>query len=159
MRRHCGPDRLWSDAAIWGRMPEIGGYCMKRIWLALAAALASAGFAAQAQDVDCVATTSQNEMTLCAEQDWNAADADLNTVYKQAMAVLKDIDANLPDGEGANFLRQAQRDWITFRDNACAAEAYPMHGGTAEPMVIYGCRARLTRERTEGLSYIADNGQ
>ena len=33
-----------------------------------------------------------------------------------------------------------------------------MHGGTAEPMVIYGCRARLTRERTEGLSYITDLG-
>ena len=116
---------------------------------------------AVAQKVDCVNAEAQNELTFCAEQDWNAADADLNAVYKKAMAVLKQTDADQPGGggSGASFLRQAQRDWITFRDNACAAEAYPMHGGTAEPMVIYGCRARLTRERSEGLGYIASYGE
>ena len=31
-----------------------------------------------------------------------------------------------------------------------------MHGGSAEPMVIYGCRARLTEERTLGLYYLAE---
>lgn len=113
-----------------------------------------------AQDVDCVNAESQMEMTYCAEQDWNDADADLNDAYKDAMVALKQVDANLPQGDrhAAEYLRQAQRDWISYRDNACAAEAYPMHGGSAEPMVIYGCRARLTRERTEGLSYITEYG-
>ncbi len=97
-------------------------------------------------------------MTFCAEAEWMAADAELNAAYKQAMAVLREVDASLGKGDkaGANFLKQAQRDWIAFRDNACAAEAYPMHGGSAEAMAIYGCRARLTTERSLGLHYIAD---
>ncbi|MBC7476566.1 MAG: DUF1311 domain-containing protein [Pseudorhodobacter sp.] len=113
-----------------------------------------------AQDVDCANTETQMEMTYCAEQDWNDADADLNDAYKDAMAALKQVDADLPkaDRHAAEYLRQAQRDWISYRDNACAAEGYSMHGGSAEPMVIYGCRARLTRERTEGLGYITDSG-
>ena len=113
-----------------------------------------------AQDVDCANAEAQVEMTYCAEQDWNAADAELNVAYQHAMAALKQIDADLPiaDRGAADFLRQAQRDWISYRDNACAAEAYAMHGGSAEPMVIYGCRARLTRERTDGLGYIGGYG-
>lgn len=115
---------------------------------------------AVAQDVDCYATEVQVEMTLCAEQDWMDADADLNAAYKQAMSVMKEVDISLGLGDkaAATYLKQAQRDWISYRDNACAAEAYPMHGGSAEPMVIYGCRARLTQERTLGLDYITQTG-
>ena len=113
---------------------------------------------ALAQEVDCFATEVQVEMTFCAEAEWMAADEELNAAYKQAMAALREVDASLGKGDkaGANFLKQAQRDWISFRDNACAAEAYPMHGGSAEPMAIYGCRARLTTERSLGLYYIAE---
>ena len=113
---------------------------------------------AWAQDVDCSQAEAQVELTFCAEQDWIAADEDLNAAYKAAMAVMNRVDENLGVGDEAaeEFLRQAQRDWVAFRDNACAAEAYPMHGGSAEPMVIYGCRARLTEERTMGLYYLTE---
>ena len=71
---------------------------------------------------------------------------------------MKELDA--AEGQGENeaegFLRQAQRDWVAYRDNACAAKGYLMHGGSAEPMVIYGCRARLTQERTFGLYYLTE---
>lgn len=125
----------------------------------MAAALLWAG-PVWAQDVDCAKAEAQVELTFCAEQDWNAADADLNDAYKSAVTALKQVDADLPqaDRHAVEFLRQAQRDWISYRDNACAAEAYPMHGGSAEPMAIYGCRARLTRERTDGLGYINETG-
>lgn len=137
-------------------MPEIGGVVM-RSWAIGVLFLAAPVWA---QDVDCGNAQSQSEMTFCAEQDWNRADADLNQAYQDAMAYLRQIDADLPkaDRGGADFLRQAQRDWISYRDNACAAEAFSMHGGSAEPMVIYGCRARLTRERTEGLGYVSEYG-
>jgi uncharacterized protein YecT (DUF1311 family) len=115
---------------------------------------------ALAQEVDCSVAEAQMELTFCAEQDWMAADAELNDAYKAAMAVMKRIDATLGEGKNAEgYLRQAQRDWVAFRDNACAAEAYPMHGGSAEPMLIYGCRARLTEERTLGLYYITEIGE
>jgi uncharacterized protein YecT (DUF1311 family) len=111
---------------------------------------------AMAQEIDCAVAEAQMELTFCAEQDWMAADAELNDAYKAAMAVLKRVDASVGTKEATGFLRQAQRDWIAFRDNACAAEAYLMHGGSAEPMLIYGCRARLTEQRTLDLYYITE---
>ena len=125
-----------------------------RAWVVLAVLFAGPVWA---QDVDCNAAETQTEMTFCAEQDWNDADAALNEAYQGAMAYLKQIDADLAaeDRGGVDFLRQAQRDWISFRDNACAAEGYTMHLGSAEPMVIYGCRARLTVQRTDDLILLA----
>jgi uncharacterized protein YecT (DUF1311 family) len=127
-----------------------------RVWIVLCL-MAGPGWA---QDVDCSKAEAQVELTYCAEQEWMAADAELNDAYKAAMRVMKQIDATLGEGKAAEgHLRQAQRDWVAFRDNACAAEAYPMHGGSAEPMLIYGCRARLTQERTLGLYYITEIGE
>ena len=116
---------------------------------------------APAQGVDCGNAMAQAELTFCAEQDWNGADDDLNDAYKAAMAVMKAVDADLPaDQQGAAaHLKAAQRAWVTFRDEACAAEGYMMHGGSAEPMVIYGCRAGLTRERATGLWHLAGQGE
>lgn len=121
-------------------------------WLLLVL-LALVPGAAVAQVVDCSNAVAQVEMTYCAEQDWLAADADLNAAYADARALMRDIDADLPKSQrGAELaLRDAQRAWIVFRDQACAAEGFMMRGGSAEPMVIYGCRARLTEERTAGL--------
>ena len=113
---------------------------------------------AAAQEVDCAKAEVQVELTYCAEQDWMRADAELNDAYKAAMAVLKAVDGGLePADRGAVVnLRNAQRAWITFRDAACAAEGYQMHGGSAEPMLIYGCRARLTEARVADLQYISE---
>ena len=96
------------------------------------------------------------ELTYCAEQDWMTADAALNDAYQAAMAAMKQVDSGLEakDRGAVVNLRAAQRAWITFRDAACAAEGYPMHGGSAEPMVIYACRARLTDQRAEDLGYL-----
>ena len=112
---------------------------------------------AAAQDVDCENAEAQVELTYCAEQDWQVADADLNAAYTAAMAMMKGIDAGLPkDQQGAaTFLRDGQRAWITFRDAACAAEGYTMHGGSGEPMLIYGCYARLTQTRADDLWMVA----
>jgi len=97
-------------------------------------------------------------LTFCAEQDWMAADADLNAAYAAAQAAMKAVDANLPVSlRGASVaLRDAQRAWIPFRDAACAAEGYQMRGGSAEPMVIYGCRARVTQTRAADLWTLAE---
>lgn len=107
-----------------------------------------------AQDVDCANADTQLAMTYCAEQDWNAADVKLNAAYKSAMAVLKGIDSNLEaaDQGAAIALRNAQRAWVPFRDATCDAEGWAYHGGSAEPMVIYACRARVTAARAEELN-------
>ena len=111
----------------------------------------------QAQEVDCSQAETQQEMNLCAESDWQAADDVLNGAYAKAMILMKNIDAELAaQDQGAVLnLRRAQRAWVDFRDAACAAEAYMMHGGSAEPMLTYGCMARLTSARATDLEQLS----
>lgn len=112
-----------------------------------------AASAAGAQEIDCDTAQVQLELTFCAERDWKIADADLNAAYKAAQKLMASIDAELPKAEqgAASSLRDAQRAWVTFRDAACNAEGFTWHGGSGEPMIVYGCRAMLTRERAAGL--------
>ncbi|MFN5997917.1 MAG: lysozyme inhibitor LprI family protein [Paracoccaceae bacterium] len=113
---------------------------------------------AAAQDVDCANAMAQVDLNTCAYQDWEAADARLNAAYKRAIALLEDWDANLPADErgGAKALREAQRAWITFRDKACEAEGYAFKGGSAEPLLVYGCMRLLTEERAAHLTSMVE---
>lgn len=124
---------------------------------ALAAQFCLAGPAA-AQSVDCSQAMAQQDLNQCAYADWEAADAQLNAAYQEAMGLLKAWDARLPANErgGADLLLSAQRAWITFRDNACAAEGYAMKGGSAEPLLVYGCMRLLTLERTNHLTAMVE---
>lgn len=109
---------------------------------------------------DCSDPQSQSAMTICAERSWRAADAELNEAYKIAMAKLRKHDSQLPDNlkGGADALRDAQRSWIPYRDKACEAYGFQARGGTMEPMLVYGCLARLTRERVADLKDLAGGG-
>ena len=106
-----------------------------------------------AQDVDCANTSVQVEMNFCAEQDWQAADAELNRVYTSVMADMTAMDQALPpELQGAaQTLRDAQRAWITFRDANCRLAGYPMRGGSAEPLLVYGCFRQMTLDRSAEL--------
>ncbi len=123
----------------------------------LALALLVLGSAAQAQTPGCADPQTQIEMNACAEREWQAADRALNEAYGQARAAMRRLDADFPqEARGAEAaLREAQRAWITFRDAACAVEGWPMRGGSAELLLIHGCLARLTRQRTEDLLGLA----
>lgn len=113
---------------------------------------------AGAQEVDCENAMAQQEMNFCAAQDYEEADAALNDAYRQARAAMKGLDANLSAGDrGAEAaLLAAQRAWLPYRDAACASEGWLMHGGSAEPLVVYGCLATLTRQRTQDLLYLVE---
>ncbi len=113
-----------------------------------------------AQAPDCTAPQTQTDMTQCAVLDWQAADADLNVAYGKAVQAMQALDRDLPAGEaGAEAaLRAAQRAWIAFRDAACTAEGFTMRGGTAEPMVVAICKARLTAARTQDLLILTEQG-
>lgn len=109
---------------------------------------------AAAQELDCAETVTQIEMTYCAEQAWMAADGDLNLAWDLAMTQARQMQAALPPDAPVDIpgdLRAAQRVWIDFRDLACAAESHMAWGGSMAPMLVYACRERLTRQRTEDL--------
>jgi uncharacterized protein YecT (DUF1311 family) len=113
---------------------------------------------AVAQEIDCSTAMVQSDLNQCAYQDWEDADARLNAVYKKVVAAYTGMDADLPPelGSGVETLREAQRSWISFRDLACEAEGFAMRGGSAEPLLVYGCMRVLTEERIGHLQGMLD---
>lgn len=128
------------------------------VWSALAVTVLVWPVAAQIPQVDCQSDDLvQMELNFCAEQAWIEADEELNLAYRLALTEAKVFDENAArDGRSTpvtmeEVLRQAQRDWIPFRDNACAAEAMLVQGGSMQPMIGTLCLERLTRRRLEDL--------
>ena len=111
-------------------------------------------------EAECANAMSQMEMTACAGQRFEQADAALNALYARLIAGARETDRS-PDngrvtgddrpGEEAT-LREAQRAWVTYRDAHCRGEGYGERGGSMEPMIYQDCRARLTRERIAQLT-------
>ena len=130
---------------------------MRKVWGIVAVSCAGFAGMAQSQSPDCNNAMTQQVMNACAARDFSTADSDLNAAYAQARGVMRRIDATLPANQrGAEVaLRDAQRAWVTFRDNACAAEGFQMRGGSAEPLVVLGCKARLTQARAADLWALA----
>ena len=109
-----------------------------------------------AQDVpDCEEPMSQSEMNHCAALDFQRADTELNATWTEAVAQARDFDRYIPDWDerpsAEQRLREAQRAWIILRDAHCAVRGYEARGGSMEAMLYNGCRARITRDRTEQL--------
>ncbi len=119
-------------------------------------ALALLGTGQPADTLNCDDARNQSEMNACAARDFEAADAELNRVWREAVASARaadgEMDANA-DGRSSyeSTLRDAQRAWIAFRDAHCSWEGYEARGGSMESMLYEMCRASLTRERTEQL--------
>jgi uncharacterized protein YecT (DUF1311 family) len=131
----------------------IASAALLALWLPAAPAAAQ-----QDPDIDCENAVVQMELTYCAEKDWQAADAGLNTAYSAAMKSMREMDANLTaDLKGAaEALKEAQRAWIPYRDKACAAAGFLARGGSMEPMLIYSCLADMTKQRTTELEQLAE---
>lgn len=132
---------------------------MRKTWLPwIAPVLCLLAVPAVAQEVDCSQAMAQQELNICAERDWQEADKGLNVAYAEVMAVMKAMDQNLPDYlQGAEAaLREAQRAWVSFRDANCEAAGFPMRGGSAEALLVYGCLRQMTLDRTEELLRLAE---
>ncbi|MGR6468604.1 lysozyme inhibitor LprI family protein [Rhizobium sp. PAMB 3182] len=118
--------------------------------------LAASASAQQNPDVDCSDPTTQTDMNICAYQDWQAADKELNAVYKEAVAYAKDEDTQFADIDknlvGAlDALKKAQRAWVEYRDGHCDGMGFQARGGSMEPLLVGSCLADLTRQRTKEL--------
>jgi uncharacterized protein YecT (DUF1311 family) len=102
----------------------------------------------------------QQEMNWCAGQDYFAADSELNAQWKITVEAMKASDAEFAADRAGGYdkrqsylenLREAQRGWLRYRDGHCALEGYAARGGSMEPMLLSGCKARLTRQRAQEL--------
>ena len=96
----------------------------------------------------CEAFGVSTEISNCWEAELKRADAELNSTYSAIMSVLR----LYPEKKDASErLRTAQRSWIAYRDDACAAEAGLYTGGSANGLVASACLAVLTGNRTKAL--------
>ncbi len=95
------------------------------------------GAANAAEPLDCAG--SQMEMNRCAANTAAAEDAELNRRYQRVLKRSDELERQL--------LREAQRNWIGFRDSNCRWEADAARGGSMTPLIEWSCRARMTRER------------
>ena len=86
---------------------------------------------------------SMMEMKRDARKDLAKADAELNAVYKKALATRSE--------KGAAALREAQRAWIIFRDKTAEAYGAGEEGGSLEGLMFINCSEALTRSRTKEL--------
>lgn len=107
--------------------------------------------------VDCADAMTQRDMNICAQRDYEAADAELNAQWATTKALLAESDKSADaDGEGASDrLLAAQRAWLSYRDKQCALEGFAVEGGSMQPLILSSCLADLTRKRTEDLSDLA----
>ncbi len=92
---------------------------------------------------DCAKADTQRQITACAYQDFEVAQAGYAAVYR-------DLSAGLGTAQ-RTLLRTAQTSWLQYRTAACDFEASGVRGGSAEGMVRVQCQTRLTRERTAEL--------
>jgi uncharacterized protein YecT (DUF1311 family) len=120
--------------------------------LAFAAALVSAAEAAP--PLNCKDPQSNLEMKMCAQQDFQRADAELNKVYAEAVAgaraqnqALRDNPGNEKAPDSVVLLRKAQRAWIAFRDANCAYEYQIYYGGSHASLAYSLCQVTMTKAR------------
>jgi uncharacterized protein YecT (DUF1311 family) len=123
-------------------------------WL-MAVAL-QASLDARAREAHCSDAQTQMDMNVCAEIDFERADAALNAAWREAIAAARASDREIDTSDHRPTeeakMREAQRAWLIFRDAQCTVEGYDeARGGSMEPMIYSGCQARLTRERTAQL--------
>ena len=92
----------------------------------------------------------------CSEDDFKAADARLNKVYKRVIASLSaDHDPDSHSAETEKYLISAQRSWVTFRENDCLA-ADAASGNATLRIAYFGCMQSHAESRTKQLlSYIS----
>ena len=121
--------------------------------------LATAAMATQTpyEEYHCDAPMAQQDMNMCALLDFEAADKTLNILWRKVIADAREADRDIDRRDdqrlgGEAVLRNAQRAWIQFRDAHCTYQGYEARGGSMEPMLYNGCRARLTNERISQLS-------
>ncbi|MCZ0962586.1 lysozyme inhibitor LprI family protein [Paracoccus benzoatiresistens] len=91
-------------------------------------------------------------MSWCLNEELGVWDRKLNDSYGRVMAAAKAADAEMTDlGSAAEkqepLLKQMQRDWIAFRDAACAYERSRWGGGTGGGPASVDCSLRLTAQQ------------
>lgn len=107
----------------------------------------------------------QQEMNICAANDFFIADQEMNAAWALARAKMKELDKSYADHPGPpeadlrsyfEILLSAQRAWLKYRDEHCRLDGYRARGGSLEPLLVSTCKTALTEARTKELRELAE---
>ncbi|MFA5949602.1 MAG: lysozyme inhibitor LprI family protein [Hyphomicrobium sp.] len=117
--------------------------------------LSAAPAEADPPPVDCNDIKNTYDGNICAERDFDKADAKLNNIYKKVLEhTAKSGDEKPWDAKSWEAaIRASQRAWVAFRDADCK-DAVPMEwsGGTGTTVAVLGCMTEKTKQRTDDLA-------
>ena len=123
-----------------------------KTWTWMVVALLLVPGLGNAETQRCDGDGNQLELNFCAADDAEAADKELNTVYRAVIRLLEG------DTLAIQRLREAQRLWVKLRDADIEArypvpdgEDYRMHYGSMYPLLVDSAKAETTRARTAWL--------
>jgi uncharacterized protein YecT (DUF1311 family) len=101
-------------------------------------------------------------MNFCMEQGEQAADVELNIVYKGIVAGLqKKTGDQYQDSANSETLKRliaSERAWVTFRDANSTLNGVTMLGGTGETSVILGTQYDMTTKRVTEINDLLGSG-
>jgi len=100
---------------------------------------------------NCKNPQTQSEMTQCAALEFEQADKDLNAIWPKLKSDAEASDQDTGKKEYVEALLKSQRAWLAFMEAECNWQGFEMHGGSGEPMIFYGCKARMTKQRIKQL--------
>lgn len=104
---------------------------------------------AQLQQLNCNSAKTNMEIKECIRLRYEAADRQLNQVYKELILKLS--------SEERSLLVEAQRGWIQLRDKNCEFEVYRSRRGTGYRGFLNECLERMTKQRKAELeNYLKD---
>jgi len=96
-----------------------------------------------AADAPCKAAGTGVDQSNCLNVAAKKADADLNRAYRRIIGVLTTSDRQK--------LKSAERTWLIYRDQTCAAERDLYEGGTGGLAAHPACMEAVTRHRISDL--------
>jgi uncharacterized protein YecT (DUF1311 family) len=99
---------------------------------------------AVAVENSCKDLQTQFELSQCALTELDKANTSLNVVYKKLMLKLTPKEKSQ--------LRNAERAWITYRDNMCDFVGLGVEGGSMQGMIISLCQTEIVKEHIAKLS-------
>lgn len=110
--------------------------------------------ASEPSEADCAKAVSTPEIVACAAKELTRADAELNAIYRQAIAHIRSAD-HLSASQRRQWeraLRLAQQNWSAFRDQDCGEPVgWEWFQGTGMGTASLACKIGKTRTRAEEL--------
>lgn len=99
---------------------------------------------------------SQAELNMCAYNDFQKADDELNALWPKVKEFAAAGDAEIDKSQQgySKALLASQRGWLAYRDGQCELYGFQSRGGSMEPMLVSGCKADLTKKRVKELKDI-----